>query len=290
MAIDGSKALPADDAPLPERAHNRQSVIEARGLALLVGIAALAMPAVLFGSNILQVSESTADLVCFQDSISHYYYALFLGDFFVICLAAIGVILIAFKGDSIGEAKWSTRAGFGALGVALVPTTGNGCDAGTFAGRVFGDLILTGDGTAPVEEVAGYFSIFPTQDSIHFAFAAAVFLSTLVFCFKLWRKVEPWHEKDGAATAFKDRRNGVYRLSGGLIAFSLLAIVFNVVAGWFDAEVPYWDFFNGTFVFESLALGSFGYAWLVRGRFIARYDDEAELDRREKFRTAQATA
>ena len=88
--------------------------------ALWIGIIAFLMPAMLYYSN--RVSE------CFRDSISHTYYTPFWGDVFVALTSFVGLSLLFYKGQSLAERLLAIIAGISAVVVAIVPTTGSGCE------------------------------------------------------------------------------------------------------------------------------------------------------------------
>lgn len=107
--------------------------VSLRRLAAFIGLIALCMP---LGLWLYSVGTQT----CARDSISHYFYAPFVGSVFVASLTMIGVFLIAYRGDSFAwESGAANVAGALAFGVAVFPTSGHGCaSAGAFLARASG--------------------------------------------------------------------------------------------------------------------------------------------------------
>lgn len=93
------------------RSENKDFLFDQRVMAMLVAMSAFTLPVVLI---FYALSEGHL-----RDSISHYYYSPFFGEFFVGCLWFIGAMLIAFRGRNPRETLWSTLAGVAALIVPL---------------------------------------------------------------------------------------------------------------------------------------------------------------------------
>lgn len=163
-----------------------------------------------------------------QGSISAYYHTC-LRDVFVGMLCAIGVFLLCYRGYDVKDHIAAFVAGIGAVGTGLVP------------------MALAAD---PVgfEKFRGI---------LHWIFAA-VFLSSLTYiALVLFRMTS------GAPTLQKLQRNRVY-LACGLImaACLLLLLIYSALPAsaksWLAAVRP-------VFWLESIAVFSFGFAWLTKG-------------------------
>lgn len=251
--------------------NNRQYVIDQRFLAALVGTIAIGLPLVmLLGAAIGP---------CFYVSISHFYYAQFFGDIFVVALAVIGTFLVAYRGASPRESRLATYAGLFAFGIGLFPTTGRGCDATEFSHRVLlgpkalspsdqGLLILT-------ENIDRLFELFKHVGVLHYISAAFLFLFLAYYSFYVFTRVVPGQHRtqDGTLSPVKRTRNRFYRWSGIIIVLCIVAMAANAFFKW-----PWWDGLHATFWCETFALWAFGVAWMVKGRFWGWYlldEDEA---------------
>lgn len=241
-------------------AEPRDYVLDQQVLARLVGTVALGLPFVM----LLGAAVAT----CFYDSISHFYYARFLGDVLVAALAFIGTFLIAYRGESRRENRLATLAGLAAFGIALFPTAGDGCDERRFSGRILADLeaeSLTAPlRVEPAVDPGRFFELFAQAQTIHFASAAALFAFLAFYTFVVFtRVIEEEHlTAEGTLTPEKAARNRFYVGCGLVIVVSIAALGAYAVMGW-----SWWNDYNLTFWFEALALWAFGLSWMVKGRF-----------------------
>lgn len=229
-----------------------QYELNQRWLALWVGAIAVGLPFVLL------LSSYTGFGVCPLDSISHYYYAKIIGDVFVGCLIFIGAFLIAYQGDSRPESILANITGAAAIGVAIFPTAENGCNGKRFSSRVFTD---SSGGTLNAE----LYSLFPHVGIVHYICAATVFGFIAFYTLCVFTRVDKSKKQrlsDTKLTLEKSRRNMVYATSGVLIIFSISALLYKAVFG-----PDWWNDYNLTFLFEAIALISFGVSWLVKSRF-----------------------
>ncbi len=249
-----------------------------RLLAFIVGIVTLFLPIVMLIG---------AKFNCLYESISHFYYAQFLGGVFIAALVFIGTFLIAYRGESKRENHLATIAGICAISVALIPTDGRGCEEKEFSGRALADFI--GGGTDAFVKVVNttraesglkenpFFELFSGADFIHGISAALLFAFLAWFSFFVFtRVVEKRHLDDkGKLTPQKRNRNIIYIASGIVIVVSMFAIV---IGHFFFSD--WWNLNNLTFWFESIALWAFGVSWVVKGQFFgaALCDKEIEAD------------
>jgi hypothetical protein len=190
-------------------------------------------------------------------SISQYYHS-GGGDMFVGLLFAQAIFLYAYRGYNfdpdrpghnffikISDNTAGNIAALGALGTALFPTVE--CDV---TGGCGSDLYAY----------------------LHWFFSALFFLILSYICLFLFVQtgdVEP--------TVQKKRRNMVYKTCGYLM---LLAMVLAIVKGLVPDEVEaVMDDYHALFWFETLAVMSFGFSWLVKGEQILAdmpYEDEED--------------
>ena len=125
-----------------------------------------------------------------------------------------------------------------ALGVALFPTT-------------------------PPYESAAITTATAAKGAIHFAFAAAFFLTLIVFSLHLFTK------SGNGMTARKKMRNSVYRACG----FTMLACILLIAAHGLllsDGLKAQLARFDPVFWLESSAVVAFGVSWFVKGEAILK--------------------
>jgi hypothetical protein len=172
-----------------------------------------------------------------QPSLSAYYYTN-LRDLLTGVLCAVGLFLIRYKGFK-GSSIWkndnlSTNiAGYMAFGIALFPSNPD-----SSADKIYSliplDLNLLG--------------------SLHYGFAAIFFLILSMISINVFT-IGQKENKDIPVSIFNE--NHIYKICGYLILIFIIMI-------------PIFDSFNvlpySTFIFEALALISFGISWLIKGR------------------------
>ena len=81
--------------------------------------------------------------------------------------------------------------------------------------------------------------------------------------------VEP-HQQNPDGTLKRDKviRNRFYKICGGLMILSILAMAsYAALAKLTSLDLSWWSRANMTFWFEALALWGFGLSWMVKGRF-----------------------
>ena len=260
----GSDRYQPDESFLNESRDNFQ--FNQRKLAFAVGLIAFGLPLVL----LLGVAAGT----CFRESISHFYYAQFLGSAFIGLLIAIAVILFVYTGENKKEQCLATLAGIGALIVAMFPTKDSGCSESTLTARIFADLKLH---AMPNEYIVvtkpdaqeTHFQLFALASGFHVAGAVAVFAILAVFCFWVFtRTTEQHRDTEGKLKSGKIRRNTLYKVSGTVILVSMLAVLTGFVGQThYPAAFAFWNEFRLTFWFESLMLWAFAISWMVKGQF-----------------------
>ena len=233
-------------------------------LALMVGLVAFGLPLVLaFGG--------TVGGSCFRDSISHFYYAHFLGPIFVGLLFFIGGFLIAYTGESFWESVGSNLAGLGAFVVAAIPTHGSGCEMEqTFLSRVFVNVTAgTPDAVAPIDG-RGFFNLFGAASDYHALAAGVLFVYLGVYCLVVLKRIVPQrHIQNGALLESKRKRNRWYSYCGLVIlaCVAVLGLKSRLV------DLDSWNAANLTFFIEAVALWAFGLAWFIKGRWFESLND-----------------
>lgn len=251
---------------------DRDFVLDQQLLARWVGYVAFGLPFVM----LLGVFFGT----CFNYSISHFYYTRFLGDVLVAALAFIATFLLAYRGENDKENRFATFAGFCAFGIAVLPTTGAGCQDPAFVARVFAEVsVATVDGKtiiAAAEHAAGsgegrgasFFEEFSGVGGLHFLSAAGLFAFLAYYSFHVFtRVVVKRHGKTGSLTQRKTNRNRVYIGSGVVIVLSMAAIAGNgLYTDITGQRLDFWYQNRLTFWAEAFALWAFGVSWMVKGR------------------------
>jgi len=164
-----------------------------------------------------------------QNSISYYYYTP-MNDIFVGILCMVAAFFLAYQGYDNKDAIAGRVAGLSAIGVALVPTVID---------------------CKPTETqiILGY---------LHLFFAMIYFSSIAYFCLFLFTQ-----SKSCKQTLRKKQRNLMYKICGYTIIISLIFIaIYTLVPNKYSAA---FDHLNPIFWLESIAIVSFGYAWLIKG-------------------------
>jgi hypothetical protein len=203
----------------------------------IIGVMGMAMPLLLFGFLYLDNGLQYP-----LESISHYYYTR-VGGIFVIILSLLAFFLIVYKGKEPVDFYISFFAGIFALLVVLFPTNNITDICGDLA-KKYAVTIL------PASNFRMYF---------HYAMAALFFICLSYMCFFLFTKSNKSPDKRGDK---KILRNRIYRTCAVLMFLAILVLF----AG-FLKIIPqiYFKTFPLTFWMETLAVESFGFAWLVKG-------------------------
>ncbi len=203
-----------------------------------VGIIGFALPFV------LAVGKMIAQGRGIEPSISDYYYT-DVGNILVGSLCAIGIFLMSTRGftkqDHQDEIA-GTLGGVFAIGVALCPKT-PGADAGACKPSVL--------------------------NSLHYPAAALLFLTLAYFCLFLFTRTAPGQQPSRG----KIRRNHVYRFSGITILVCILALGILKITQLEQTLAS----LRPVFWLESLAVVTFGFAWLTKGEMILK-DRQDELE------------
>lgn len=169
-----------------------------------------------------------------ETSISAYYYT-GMRNLFVGSLCAIGMFMLCTRGYDWMDEIAGTVSAVCAIGVAFFPTS-------PVSGATRRQLVV-GD--------------------VHYAFAAALFLTLAFFCLVLFRMSAHNH----SVTQQKIQRNRVYTGCGIVILVSLALLPLLTLV--FHLQYVFGDVAPGIF-FETTSLLAFGVAWLVKGETILK--------------------
>ncbi len=207
-----------------------------RGVRLLVGILAFALPIVLLIFSMIQSDCSTA-----LSSISDYYHSAGR-DIFVGVISCVGFFLLCYPGYDMRDQVVSKIAGFAAIGVIAFPTDSCFCD---ICQHVF---------EKDISDVTGF---------MHLLSAGFFFLMLIVFCLYLFRL------SDGPTSIQKQKRNRIYLWSGIAMIACIVGILLFFQFGPKYEEVGC----DGTetawiYWLESFALWAFSISWLTKAQVI----------------------
>jgi hypothetical protein len=203
----------------------------------LIGILGMMMPLLLFVFLYLDNGLKYP-----LESISHYYFTRVCG-IFVIILSLLAVFLIVYKGKDKVDFYISTAAGILALIVILFPTSNLTQLCGDLTKR-YAVTIL------PESNFRMYF---------HYSAAGLFFLCLSYMTLFLFTKSNKSPNERGLK---KTIRNRIYRTCGILIFLAVLILFagsIKIIPAEFFKNYPL------TFWMETLAIESFGFAWLIKG-------------------------
>lgn len=203
----------------------------------LIGVLGILMPLLLYLFLYLDSGQQYP-----LESISHYYYTR-VSSIFVIILSLMGFFLIVYKGKEPVDFYVSLFAGIFALLAVLFPTSNIAkecCDPSVKYSVTF----------LPVSNFRMYF---------HYTVAALFFLCLSYMSFFLFTKSDKSPSKRGSQ---KNIRNRIYRTCGVLTLLALLVLLAGSLK---IIPSSYFNTFPLTFWMETLAVESFGFAWLVKG-------------------------
>lgn len=251
-------------------------VIDLKLLAFLVGCIAIGLPLVMMAGVVL------FDICRFQ-SLSHFYFAPFFGDLFVLGVVMIGTFMIAYRGESMRENWFVTLAGICAFLIALFPTSLRGCEQSSFAARIFATVDVKNtdtpvaiqllDANANPWPIGKHFELFPASTTIHAASAGIFFVFLAIYVLVVFTRIidDEHRDENGELIRVKRIRNNIYYTCGAFILFCVAAIGLMNLMGWFGVVSPVWHPNQLTFVLEWGTLWAFGIAWMVKGRFWGKW-------------------
>jgi len=208
-----------------------------KSLRRLIGILGMSLPVIL-----LLITLSSFELNRPLESISHYYYTR-AGSVFTVILSLIAIFLLVYSGKKSVDFYISTFAGVFALFVVFFPT-----------GNLSAECCVEG-----MEYSVTYFDGNSFREVFHLV-AAALFLLLLAYMsfFIFTKSNKPPGERGSA----KVKRNRIYRVCGVLIVVSLLVMLAGF-KGLIHKDIYFGN--NLTFWMETVAVESFGFAWLIKG-------------------------
>ena len=233
-------------------------------LAFFVGLVAFLLPTVLLLAGL-------SGATCFYDSISHFYYATWLGSAFVGALVFIGTYLLAYQGLNPAERHLSTLAGYCAYAVALFPTSLAGCTDTYWSGRAFLSFETLDTGGLVAITRPDLFVQFPGAGAIHLGAAGLLFAFLAWFSLVVFTREVPERDRtNGTLSEVKTLRNRIYRASGYTIIACLILLILRLSLEILFGPLAFWNAWNLTFWIEAIALYAFGFSWMVKGRFLNR--------------------
>jgi len=219
--------------------NNANSIWLSSSLTLrkMVGVLGMGMPILLYSFLYLDCG-----LIVPLESISHYYFTRVSG-IFIIILSLLGFFLIIYKGKNPTDFYISLAAGLFALLTVLFPTnniTNTCCDP-------------TKEYAVTVLKASAFRMYF------HYTAAALFFLCLSYMSLFLFTKSNKAPNERGRQ---KIIRNRIYRTCGVII---LLALLFLFAGSLKLFPTSYFKAYPLTFWMETIAIESFGLAWLIKG-------------------------
>ncbi|MCD2260544.1 hypothetical protein [Psychroserpens luteolus] len=222
---------------------------KSKTLRKLIGVLGMALPFIL-----IIITFLFFDLARPIESISHYYYTR-AGTVFTVILSIIAIFLIVYSGKEPKDFYISTFAGLFALFVVFFPT-GNLSEVCCDTLREYSVTFIKGNASAGFRE------------TFHLISAALFLLLLAYMSFFLFTKSGKAPEHRGRK---KRIRNRIFRVCAVLIVASLVVILLG-----FTGVIPK-EVYDGnqlTFWMETVAVESFGFAWLIKGE--AMFGDDPE--------------
>ncbi len=215
----------------PETFQSENDVLTFRRIRSAIGWLGIGLPVILVVLPFIDLFDTKI-----QPSISHYYYTNFR-ELFTGVLCAVGLFLIRYKGhkNSIiwkNDSLMTNIAGGMAFGIALFPTNPDSCCQKVYTIIPFCHSYLGG---------------------LHYGFAAFFFVILAIISINVFTIGQ---EENSEIPIGMFNENRIYKTCGWLI---LLFVILVPVFAHF--KVHY-----GTLICEALALFSFGFSWLIKGR------------------------
>lgn len=222
---------------------------------------------------LVMLVDNQHGLACERNSLSAYYFSPLAGSVFVSIMSAIGVLLLAYRGESRRDTWLAILAGIAAICIGIFSTTGPGFE--TVAGAPVCDarIILNLPASTDAIKAALQTRQFDAFEGIEFAHYAAVgVLFGIMFLFStfLFRMASTEDRVGGAGTPLTDTkvyRNSVYLLCSLVMFVSAIGLAI----GFQDRFTAFYDTNNLTLWIELASFEALGVAWLVKGRFFNRY-------------------
>ena len=227
-------------------------------LSVVGSIAILFIPVVVF-------VDALTGPFCYRNSLSAYVFSPLSGAVFISGMAAIGAVLLSYRGECFRDTFLSKVAGLAAIVIGIYSTTGPGfeveamvCDA-----RVILEI--------PVPSQSGFsnsaliFEAFENVEILHYAAVFILFVIMFIFCASFFRLDSAEDRISGGILSNqKVARNVMYLLCALVLAISGLLLLASMIG---VIDTHWWNNKNGTLFVEIASFVALGAAWLVKGRF-----------------------
>lgn len=233
-----------------KNAENEILLTRQNTLRLLVGVLGIVLPILLYVFLWVDTNYTTP-----LESISHYYFTRVSG-IFTITISLLAMFLIIYKGKELVDFILSTVAGVFALLVVLFPTSNIDRMSPDFACSVT---------TLNTNE-------FRTTQ--HYISAAIFLLSLAAMALFVFTR----SDKTKSMTPQKKIRNFCFRLCGSLMVAALVTALlgnYNVI------HLPVFGD-SLTFWMETIAVESFGFAWLIKAEVFFKDKHGSNLSAEER--------
>jgi hypothetical protein len=222
----------------PTRSSDSVLVVNYLTLRKAVGWLGTLLPVILLAANPIALRIEHSSCGWLPGSVSSYYYSP-VRNIFVGALCALGLFLIAYVGDDLGDRVITDLAGVFALGVALFPTTPT----------------VASPPSATCETVAQLSTRQQVVGDIH------AVSSVLFFVMLAWMAIRFTTTNSAQPTPAEVRRNLIYRICAIVIlACVVAAIITNFLPVSLRPPFPY------LLLYEAVGIFAFGVSWFVKGQ------------------------
>jgi hypothetical protein len=221
----------------PTRSSDSVLVVNYLNLRRAVGWLGTLLPVILLVANPIALRVVHSSCGWLPGSVSDYYYSP-VRNIFVGALCALGLFLIAYVGDDLGDRVITDLAGVFALGVAFFPTTP------TVA--------------SPPSATCGTVAQLTTRQQVVGDIHAVS--SVLFFLMLAWMAIR-FVTNSAQPTPAQLRRNLIYRICAIVILASVAAtIITNFLPASLRPNFPY------LLLYEAVGIFAFGASWFVKGQ------------------------
>ncbi len=207
-------------------------VMQPKSLRKLIGILGIIFPFALWIGTVFYGCDEL------QGSVSDYHHTA-MQDVFVGFLCAYAMFLFVYMGPETVDIVASKIAGFGALGIAIFPTSYKYTDP------------------TPCAHIPWYHN-----QTLHMISTIVFFLTLVYMSLFLFTRTGV-----GRPTTQKLKRNFIFRLCGIVMLLCLVLILVYIVWG---KDVPQLKQWKPMFWLEAIALFFFGVSWLVKGEAVLK--------------------
>jgi hypothetical protein len=225
----------------PTRSGDSVLVVNYLNLRKAVGWLGTLLPVILLVANPIALRIVHSSCGWLPGSVSSYYYSP-VRNIFVGALCALGLFLIAYVGDDLGDRVITDLAGVFAVGVAFFPTTPT----------------VASPPSATCETVAQVSTRQQVVGDVH------AVSSVLFFVLLAWMAIRFITTNSAQPTPAELRRNMIYRICAIVILACVAAtIITNFLPPSLRPHFPY------LLLYEAVGIFAFGVSWFVKGQTLS---------------------